>query len=188
MSPAPVFISYSRRDYYFAESLALELMQQGVTVWLDVKDLEPGALWEHDLEDALDRASGVVLVASPDSMRTMNVRKEWERARGRGTRIVIACFRRTRLPAELTDCDVVDFRGAFRPALRELVACLSPAPPGTPRGARRRLHSGPRLPLSILALVLALAVPTAGYFLLANWTLSVRSRAPTKRMGPYRAL
>ena len=44
-----IFISYSRKDYYFAESLALHLKQRGVTVWLDVKDLDPGALWEHDL-------------------------------------------------------------------------------------------------------------------------------------------
>ena len=75
MAPdGPFFISYSRKDYYFAESLAVALIQQGVTVWLDVKDLEPGALREHGLEGALDRASGVVLVVSPESMRTATKR------------------------------------------------------------------------------------------------------------------
>jgi hypothetical protein len=39
---APSFLSYSRKDYYFAESLAFHLMRQGVPVWLDVRDLEPG--------------------------------------------------------------------------------------------------------------------------------------------------
>ena len=50
----PVFISYSRRDYYFAESLALHLLKDGIPAWLDVKDLNPGVFWERDLFAALE--------------------------------------------------------------------------------------------------------------------------------------
>ena len=38
---APVFVSYSRRDFYFAESLTHELGKRGVAAFLDVKDLAP---------------------------------------------------------------------------------------------------------------------------------------------------
>ena len=65
---SPAFVSYSRKDYYFAESLALHLLRQGVPVWLDVRVLEPGKDWERSLEEALDAATTVVLVASPDSI------------------------------------------------------------------------------------------------------------------------
>jgi hypothetical protein len=49
-SGAPLFISYSRKDYYFAESLAFHLLKRGVPAWLDVKDLSPGGFWERDLQ------------------------------------------------------------------------------------------------------------------------------------------
>ena len=122
MAPAaPLFISYSRKDYYFAESLAFHLLRRGVPAWLDVKDLSPGGFWESDLEAALDAAACVVLVASPESVKSPNVRKEWERAKEQGKRIVVVVRRGARLAEELGNCEVVDFRGAFMPALGRFV-------------------------------------------------------------------
>ena len=63
-----VFISYSRKDYYFAESLTFALIQRDVAAWLDVKDLRPGVDWEQRLESAIDTASRLVVVVSPDSL------------------------------------------------------------------------------------------------------------------------
>lgn len=171
-SGGPLFISYSRKDYYFAESLAFHLLRRGVRAWLDVKDLTPGGFWERDLEAALDAASCVVLVASRESVKSPNVRKEWERARSQGKRMVIVLRRGVRLPQELTDCEVVDFRGAFAPALRKLISRLE----GNERGRMR----GPRfwkLPPWILALAITLAIPIAAYFTLANWSSSSEDSA-----------
>ena len=86
---APLFISYSRKDYYFAESLAFHLLKSGVSVWFDAKDLSPGEFWKRDLETALDRASCLILVASAHSLKSPHVRSEWERARTQRKRIVI---------------------------------------------------------------------------------------------------
>src|SRR5215510_3282208 len=52
-----VFIRYSRKDYYFAESLTFSLIQRDVAAWLDVKDLQPGVDWEERLQSAIDNAS-----------------------------------------------------------------------------------------------------------------------------------
>jgi len=72
-STGGVFISYSRKDYYFSESLTFSLIQRDVAAWLDVKDLQPGVDWEERLQSAIDNASHLVLVASPDSLRSPNV-------------------------------------------------------------------------------------------------------------------
>jgi hypothetical protein len=40
--PWKTFLSYSRSQYYFAESLVLRLRSSGVSIWFDVQQLELG--------------------------------------------------------------------------------------------------------------------------------------------------
>jgi TIR domain len=167
---SPSFLSYSRKDYYFAESLAFHLMRQGVPVWLDVRDLEPGKDWKRGLEEALDTATTVVLVASPDSMESPHVRNEWQRALSHGKRIVLARFRGAKIPAELQQSESVDFRFHFGRALRALVACLKPAAPAA--GARSTVGTGNSwigLPPWVALMAVMLAIPSLAYLLLGNW-------------------
>ena len=98
-----VFISYSRKDYYFAESLTFALIQRDVAAWLDVKDLRPGVDWEQRLESAIDTASCLAVVVFPDSLRSAHVTAEWKRALARGLPVIIACFRGNQVPSELAD-------------------------------------------------------------------------------------
>src|ERR1043165_8834336 len=126
-APAPVFVSYSRRDYYFAESLAFHLEARGVPAWLDVKDLQPGADWNSSLEPGPDAAPVFLLVASPHSLTSANVRSEWMRARAAGKRIVVVRFRGSALPPELAESEVVDFRGVFGRGLGRLVETIRSA-------------------------------------------------------------
>lgn len=164
---SPVFISYSRRDYYFAESLALHLLKDGIPAWLDVKDLNPGVFWERDLFASLDEACCVVIIASADSMKSPNVRQEMERAISQKKRIIIARFRGAKLPDELCQCEMVDFRGAFRPALAKLIWRLRAEPPKeSPRSGATWF---PKLPGWVAATVGFLLVPTLAYFALADF-------------------
>jgi hypothetical protein len=39
MADGHTFISYSRKQYYFAESLALNLQDNGVQTWFDMQNL-----------------------------------------------------------------------------------------------------------------------------------------------------
>jgi hypothetical protein len=75
LSEQPLFISYSRKDYYFAESLAFHLLNRSLPAWLDVKDLKPGVDWERDLEAAIAAASSVVLVASQSAFKISFITK-----------------------------------------------------------------------------------------------------------------
>jgi hypothetical protein len=162
------FLSYSRKDYYFAESLAFHLLRQDVPVWLDVRDLEPGKDWERSLEDALDAASAVVLVASPASLESPHVRSEWERALRQGKRIVLARFRGAKVPAELQHCESVDFRRAFGGALRGLVARLK-APRAAPQAVADRGPSWIGMPPWVALVGATLAVSSLAALMLGSW-------------------
>jgi hypothetical protein len=161
-----VFISYSRRDYYFAESLTFHLHRAGVRAWMDVLELVPGSDWECALFESIDTCAVFVLVASPAAIESPYVRSEWQRAVARGKRIVLLGWhRRVRLPAELQCCEWLDFRGRFGTALSRLVdATGRPAGRLSPVGARP--GRGPWLPPGVQAVMLPLILPIAGYALL----------------------
>lgn len=160
-----IFLSYSRKDYYFAESLAFELHAQGVDAWLDAKDLQPGAEWRTQLEDAIQGADCFVLLASRHSLGSEHVRSEWERARAAGKRIVVAYLDRTPLPEALRESDAVSVRGPFRSAVRKLVGLLNPD--AKPRRARPALVA---FPPWVAFVSLALIVPAAVFLSLGDWS------------------
>jgi len=162
-----VFISYSRKDYYFAESLAFHLERDSVRVWLDAKDLEPGADWQEQLETALDNASCVLVVISGDSAVRPAVHMEWERALAKGKRIVVVMFRKTKMPAALAHCELVDFRSSFGSALQLLIQKLSGGATDAPP-----VRSSLPVPPWILAITLTLLIPLLCYFSLADWSSS----------------
>ncbi|HEY6344974.1 MAG TPA: toll/interleukin-1 receptor domain-containing protein [Bryobacteraceae bacterium] len=162
-----IFLSYTRKDFYFAESLASHLELRGVEVWFDAKNLEPGEFWDREIEAAINSARCIVLVASPESIYRPYVRAEWERAKRQGTRIVLALFRSVRLPSELEGCDVVDFRGSFAPALARLTECLN-----RPPGAAGSVNTGfsLRLPPWVYIIGTALLLPLAAYLRVGDWS------------------
>lgn len=173
------FLSYSRKDYYFAESLAFHLLRRGVPVWLDVRDLEPGKDWEHSLEEALDAATAVVLVASPASVASPHVRNEWQRALRQGKRVVLARFLRAKVPAELQHCESVDFGRAFGRALRLLVAKLKPPMEAAASQAiADRDHPSIGVPPWVALMAATLAVPSLAYLLLGSWALDPSAPLP----------
>jgi hypothetical protein len=177
-SGGSVFISYSRRDYYFAESLTFALIQRDVAAWLDVKDLRPGVNWEERLESAIDTASHLVLVASLDSLRSPNVAVEWKRALDRGIPVLVAHVRGNNVPPELTAMPQVNFHGRFKPALNSLIEHLKGEAEHTP--AKHRLWPLPPI-VGLTALLLLLMVGLTMF--VADWG-EITSGAPAgKRLN-----
>lgn len=56
-----VFLSYSAADRGFAERLGDELARQGLSVWLDHRELTPGSNWQEEMEKAI-RSSDDILI------------------------------------------------------------------------------------------------------------------------------
>ncbi len=64
MNTNHVFISYARKQFYFAESLMLSLQQKNITTWFDAQCLLPSSPWRQTLQEGLDSCTALVLVAS----------------------------------------------------------------------------------------------------------------------------
>jgi hypothetical protein len=139
------------------------------------ENLNPGVFWERDLFASLEAASCVVVVASADSMKSPNCRQEWSRAVSLGKRIIIVRFRGAKLPDELCSCEVVDFRGAFGPALRNLMARLRAEPPPT-LAAKAPSPALPRVPSWVLGVLIFSLVPMLVELMLVDWSGGPSSR------------
>ena len=77
-----VFVSYENSDKEFASALSSELERRGLSVWLDKQNLLPGDNWSLEIGKALAKSQAMVVLISPESMRSNRVRQEIEYALG----------------------------------------------------------------------------------------------------------
>ncbi len=77
-----VYLSYESGDKEFAAALSSELEQRGVSVWLDKQNLLPGDNWSLEIGKALAKSQAMVVLISPEAMRSSKVRQEIEYALG----------------------------------------------------------------------------------------------------------
>lgn len=71
-----IFISYARKDSEYVYTLSRELRRIGLDIWID-QDIDPGLNWDNSIEEALQSCDKMLLIVSPDSMRSENVQDEW---------------------------------------------------------------------------------------------------------------
>jgi hypothetical protein len=116
-----VFISYSRQEVPFVDILLEELEERGIQTWLDYRSLVPGKPWLEQIVAGIDGADVLLLVVSHASITSPNVQLEYKRALEKNKRILLIIFEATVLPAELQDCEWIDFRGSFRKGIRGLL-------------------------------------------------------------------
>ncbi len=83
-----VFISYSRRDIEFVRDLHNTLIARGLQVWVDLADIDYSTQWWQEICTAIDGASNVVFVISPDSLTSEYCHKELSRARAGNKRLI----------------------------------------------------------------------------------------------------
>ena len=77
-----VFLSYAHRDGSLAEALAEDLRQRGLSVWSHEAELLPGDnVWRRNGE-ALENSEAMVILVSPEAMRSEWVQHEIEYALG----------------------------------------------------------------------------------------------------------
>lgn len=77
-----VFLSYASADEAFAKALSSHLRKKDISVWSAGEDLLPGDNFGRRIGDALEESNAMVVLVSPDSMRSENVRREIEYALG----------------------------------------------------------------------------------------------------------
>jgi hypothetical protein len=103
------FISYSRDNKEFALKLALELKEAGFPVWLDQLDIPTGVRWDDEIEKALDACDIFMVILTPSSSTSENVKDEIGYAIDSGKRLLPLLLENAKLPFRLRRFQYVDF-------------------------------------------------------------------------------
>jgi len=86
------FLSYSRKDKAFAQTLVEAFIQHDYQVWVDWEDIPPNADWWQEIETGIEQAESFVCVLSQDYVRSDVCRREIEYALKHHKRLVpIVC-------------------------------------------------------------------------------------------------
>src|SRR5437773_7218442 len=75
-----VFLSHAHKDVAFVSQLDRWLTSGGLRVWYDARELAGGALLATDLQTAIERCRGILLVASDESLDRGWVKAEYNSA------------------------------------------------------------------------------------------------------------
>lgn len=126
-----IFISYSRDDQAIVERLRNDLQNAGVEIWIDRIGLQPGTPdWDEGLRVAISQASATLLVASPNSRRSLYVRDEVALARAANKPLYPVWAAGTdwldSIPMGLGSTQYIDVRGdAYPTGLARLIGALT---------------------------------------------------------------
>lgn len=97
MKPA-VFVSHASQDKEAAAKLCADLQENGVDTWASFKDIEPGAMWNKVIEEALAAATHVIVVVSKNSVASAYVGAEIEWALNQGKKVIPVLIEPVKLP------------------------------------------------------------------------------------------
>lgn len=90
-----VFLSYSRKDSFFAELAKIKLAEAGIVLWQDLHNLKAGNDWQLGIEEGISGSIAVIVALSEHSVRSGFVTYEWAYALGQG---------KTVIPLKLNEC------------------------------------------------------------------------------------
>ncbi|HJR81290.1 MAG TPA: TIR domain-containing protein [Anaerolineales bacterium] len=96
-----VFTSYSRRDTQTVDTIVEKMSQAGISVWIDREAIKAGNTWRVQIVQAIDTCHAFVLMLSPNSAASDNVRKEIDLSQDSGRTIFAVMLEPTKLPAEV---------------------------------------------------------------------------------------
>ncbi|MGE5378924.1 MAG: TIR domain-containing protein [Bacteroidota bacterium] len=98
-----VFTSYSRRDQEMVDAIVARLSQAGIDVWIDRSDIKAGDRWRVQIVKAIKTSPAFVLMLSPSSAESNNVRKEIDLSQGYERPMFPVMLQRVRpLPDEIS--------------------------------------------------------------------------------------
>jgi hypothetical protein len=76
MANHQIFICFSSKDTEVAHQIVAFLERHGLTCWISLRDVEPGANYQESIVHALEASKVVVFLFSDNSSRSSEIRKE----------------------------------------------------------------------------------------------------------------
>lgn len=126
MSAMTTFISYSRANSEFAVRFARDLRNAGFDIWLDQLDIPKGSRWDDEVGRALESSSTFLIVLSPQSITSQNVKDEIGYAIDEGKHILPILWQPCKIPFRLRRFQFVDFTNkSYLEGLAEIKLLLS---------------------------------------------------------------
>lgn len=104
-----VFICYAREDEEFALALAAQLKQRGIDIWIDQFNIEYGVDWDRAIDNALYDCGILLIILSPASVDSDEVRSELRVALNERRQIVPVLYQPCRIPRQLLHRQRADF-------------------------------------------------------------------------------
>jgi hypothetical protein len=90
-----VFLSYSKKDHFFAELADIKLSESGIELWRDQGLIRAGADWRQGIEKSISDSLAVLVALSENSAESSYVTFEWAYALGKGKPVI---------PVKLNEC------------------------------------------------------------------------------------
>lgn len=124
-----MFLSHSSHDKALVRRVAKDLVQRGIGVWLDEKDIRTGNRIVESLQEGLEVTDALILFLSKSSVASKWVETEWG-ARlfqdhvDRKSTIITAMVEDCEIPYLLRQQKYVDFRGDYLAGLNSLVLSI----------------------------------------------------------------
>ena len=83
-----IFFSYSRKDRKKVDWIARQLKAGGFQIWIDRHDIPGGVEWSDSITKAIKNAESFILILSPDSIESAEVKRELNTAIQNRIRII----------------------------------------------------------------------------------------------------
>lgn len=134
-----IFLSYSRGDVHQADEWVGNLERFGYRVWIDRAGIRGGQQWNETIVRSIREAQALLLLLSPNSARSDNVRREIDLATEGRKRIIPIEIQATTIPDklqyQLAGVQLIQTWRNPRSGLPLVLAALKQA--GVERGAAR---------------------------------------------------
>jgi TIR domain. len=124
MNATNIFFSYARANSDFVLNLAKDLRAAGVDLWLDQLDIAPGERWDVAIQAALERATTLLIILSPESVASQNVMDEMSFALDKNKRVLPVLHRICEVPFRWRRLQHIDFTADYATGLARLLDVL----------------------------------------------------------------
>jgi hypothetical protein len=124
---AHIFISYARKDVHAANRLVGTLAEAGYEAWIDC-EIPGGELWKKRIVEAIEQAKAFLILLSPNSVASRDVRKELDIAENRKKLILPLVIAPMKIPPEmeysLAGLQWIDFAADLSAGDRQLLSAI----------------------------------------------------------------
>jgi hypothetical protein len=125
--PAEVFLSHSSKDRAFVKKLTSLLKHKGIRYWYSASHIAGAKQWHDEIGRALGRCDWFVVVLSPDSVKSIWVKRELlfalneDRYNGKIIPLLRKPCMHSQLSWTLSEYQFVDYTGDFDSGTRQLL-------------------------------------------------------------------